>query len=171
MEPMSYVKARAVVASYNKTRCARSVARELQLKYQDCLDFVNWLWHRTFATHESLIKRIPGNQTALPELPKIVWIEYLYSRDVTPEAVANSVGWHVNEVLRTCKGPSQWRRIKNRQPVGRQKANPDDNGPSEDEIPVDEIYRRAQEIRLQRPESQQEHKPDRVETPHFSFKR
>lgn len=171
MEPMSYVKARVVVARYNETRCARSVARELQLKYQDCFDFVNWLWNRTFATHEALIKRIPGNQTMLPELPKGVWIEYLYSRDVTPEAVANSVGWHVNEVLRTCKGPSQWRRGKNRQPLGRQKASLDDNGPSENEMPVDEIYRRAEEIRRQRPESQQEVKPDRVEIQQFSFNR
>lgn len=169
MEPMAYVKARKVVALYNKYRCAREVARELKLPYKDCFDLVDWFWNRTFATHEDLIRRMPGNQAVMPELQKPTWIEYLYTRNCTAEAVATSVGWPVTAVLRTCRGPSQWSRTKNRQPLGRAKPAPADNDSGEDEISEDEIYRLAAELRAARPGSEREEKPERVEIQRFSF--
>lgn len=171
MEPMSYAKARSVITLYNEYRCARTVSRELKLPYQDCFALVDWLWNQAHGRQQVFSKNLPASQTQLPDLTKRTWLEHLYSRNVTPEAAADSVGWHVNEVLRTCHGPRQWHRTKNRLPLHPPRPCRAESEPTENDISEEEIYRRAMELRMQRPETQQETKPARVEAQHFSFNR
>lgn len=169
MEPMSYGKAQAAVVRYNSCRCVKTVARELQLNYYDCFDLADWLWNRTYGSHDDLIRRIPNNQATLPELSRPTWLEYLYTRNVTPEAAAISVGWHVNEVLRSCKGAGQWYRTRNRQPLGPKKPCSRGDDSKEKDLSPEEIYARAAAIRAARPFEPQEDKVARIELQPLSW--
>jgi hypothetical protein len=152
MEPMSFSDAQQAVVRYNKKRCARTVAHALKINYRDCFDLVDWLWNRTYPRHVDLVKTSARDKALLPELTKLVWLEYLYTRNVTPESAAASVGWRLKEVLRTCRGPQQWNRRKNRQPIGCAKPTRAADAADEEAIPEEEIYRRAEALRMTRPE-------------------
>ena len=149
MDLISFVVARNVVARYNELRDCRKVARELQVPHQTCFAIVDWLWNRTYPRHVDLVGAAPKGRL-LPELKKLVWLEYLYTNDVSLEAAAESVGWAIDEVKRTCKGPQEWNRPCKRAPLSRARpCKPEDDGSAAD-MTEEEIYARALEVRLAR---------------------
>jgi hypothetical protein len=150
MEILSFYQARTVVALYNGCRNARAVARQLKLPYQSVYDLACWLWDHAYPREVDLVSSRPVKQL-LPDLVKPVYLAYLYSRDVSVEDAAKSVNWQPEEVARTCHGQKAWARTKNRPPVLPKKREPRCPIP-EPEIPEDEIYRRALELRMQRPD-------------------
>jgi hypothetical protein len=166
--PMSFKQAQAVVCLYNRCQCGRTVARQLRLPYPACFDLVDWLWNRTYANTKMLATMPATKKALLPALRAKTWLEYLYTRDYAPEVAAASVGWSLAAVLRSCRGPDQWRRETNRQPVSRKPPRRKEEG-AEADLSEEEIYRRALELRAQRPEVAQTPRPSPANLRRFSF--
>lgn len=139
MKVLSYAKACDVVDYYNASYCTRLVASQVKLPRQTVYEIVDWLFNREYLREVDLASTSTSKKL-LPELTKERWCEYLYSHGVSPEAAARSLLWDIARVLKSCCGPTEWRKTSNRQLCFRKRLEkatsrgPDEVDPSEEEI-------------------------------------
>jgi len=168
MKPYSLNKAKEIVRLYNETYHCETVADRLVLSYRDVRDIVRWL-----ARHDPANKHVNnGEKSPKLALPTShIWLQFLYSHNVSPQTAAACVAWPYARVLTTCGGEREWMKPDNRRcvlKVNKEKA-PEEK-PAADPTPA-EILLRARELRLARKSDPRFHSTQDggVETQQFAY--
>jgi hypothetical protein len=109
----SLKKVKEMVASYNKTKSADSVAEELNLPLRDVKQILVWL-HR----HDPINKEADKGRSFLLRLPiNQIWAQFLYIQDVAAHTAAACLNWPLERLLETCGGPEEWAKHSGRKPI------------------------------------------------------
>lgn len=168
-KPYSYSyslkKAKEIVRLYNELHNCAAVAARAKLSASTVRHIVLWL-----AQYDRCNTPVnDGEDEARLALPTSrVWLEFLYTHNVSPRTAAACVAWPYARVLTTCGGEEEWLKLENRRCVVTATQG---DGPAKNDPAPDEIAARAKELfeaRERTPNGHGEH-VRRVEVAQYNF--
>lgn len=112
---------RLMCRMYRKHKCARTVARKMELPYHDVVQLLDWVW-----AQQEQGQRDPRAGLGVREsLNAEQYLRYLYAQNVSSKTAAAAVGWPEQRMWQAVGGKFQWLKITGRKPLSIRQPDPE----------------------------------------------